>query len=48
MTAAQIKRLHTLLAKTETLQRQIKDDDVRSAINAAKEELFRALDRAQG
>lgn len=47
MTAAQIKKLHTLLGKTEALQGEVGNDRIAERLNAAKEQLFRALALAE-
>lgn len=47
MTAAQIKKLHTLLGKTEALQNQVSDERIAERLERAKEQLFRALSLAE-
>ena len=47
MTKAQIKKLHTVLAKLETLENQVADRGIRERINSGKRELLRALSDAE-
>lgn len=43
MTAAQMQRLETIIAKIETLQRQVTDREDREALDAAKNRLMGRL-----
>jgi hypothetical protein len=47
MTIAESKKLHTILAKVETLQNQVSDFYAKERLGAAKAELLRLLSKIE-